>query len=143
MAGTFTAKVIIEIIASKEDVWKGLTDPSIVKQYFFGTEVESTYNIDSPIFFRGEWEGKRYEDKGTILDMKPNEVLKFNYWSSMSGTEDIPENYATITEELEQKGNTTYLTITQDGIDSEEKKQHSSDNWKMIMNGLKKLLEKK
>ena len=142
MAKGLTATVSVEFHADAAAVWNGLTDPSIVKQYFFGTNIESEWKKGSPLFFRGEWEGKQYEDKGTILDIQPEKVLKFNYWSSMSGTPDTPENYVDITYTLTQKEGVTVLSITQEGIETEEKMKHSMDNWKMVFEGLKKILEK-
>ena len=82
-----------------------------------------------------------YVDKGTILDVKPQELIRYNYWSSMSGTEDIPENYAVITYELTPVADGTTLTVTQDGILSEEKLEHSETNWTQVIEGLRKLVE--
>ncbi|MFA6540257.1 MAG: SRPBCC family protein [Bacteroidota bacterium] len=141
MPGKLSATVVIEIQTNAATVWNGLTDPGMIKRYFFGTEASSDYTKGSPIYFRGEWEGKAYEDKGTILDVAENSLLRYNYWSSMSGTPDIPENYAVITYTLREKGNSTLLTIQQDGISTEEQKSHSEKNWEMIMGGLKKILE--
>lgn len=141
MPGKLSAIVVIEIRASAAEVWKGLTDPEIIKRYFFGTEASSDYTKGSPIYFRGEWEGKTYEDKGTILEVAENSLLRYNYWSSMSGMPDIPENYAVITYALKENGASTILTIQQDDIGTEEQKSHSERNWEMVMGGLKKILE--
>lgn len=141
MAGKWTAHVSIEINAAPAAVWKALTDPEMVKQYFFGTTLVTDWKKGSKIFFRGEWEGKRYEDKGTILDIEPGKSVTYDYWSSMSGTPDIPENYATITYALSRTGSMTTLSITQDGIGSEDQKKHSEENWSMVMGGMKKLVE--
>ncbi len=87
-------------------------------------------------------ERKPYEDKGTILASDPPRLLQYNYWSSFSGTADIPENYAVVTYALQKHGSDTELTITQDNIATAEAKDHSEGNWKMIIDGLKKLIEK-
>ena len=142
MSKLFIAKISVEIKADKTTVWKALTTPELIKQYFFGTDAVSDWNVGSPIYFRGEWEGKKYEDKGTILEIQWEKMFKYNYWSSMSGTAEIPENYANITYELSPKENFTVLTILQDGIDTEERKTHSEQNWGFILDGLKKMLEK-
>lgn len=141
MPKTFTATVTIEINAGAAEVWKALTDPAIVKQYFFGTNLVTDWKKGSPIYFRGEWDGKPYEDKGTILDIEPERFVTYNYWSSMSGTPDIPENYATIKYELTRKETKTELSIVQDGIASEEQQKHSEENWRLVMGGMKKLTE--
>ena len=137
-----TVKASITINADRQMVWKGLTDPKLIKQYFFGTDAQSDWKKGSPIVFRGVWEGKPYEDKGTILDIDPTKFIKYNYWSNFSGTPDIPENYANITYSLKQNGNQTQLDVTQDGIANEEAREHSEKNWAGVLDGLKKLLEK-
>ena len=122
-------------------VWKGLTDPAMVKQYFFGTDLKSDWKVGSHITFSGEWDGKTYVDGGTILEINPPKLLKYTYWSSMSGTEDKPENYNNITYELiEDKGVTT-LILTQDGVKNREAMEHSEQNWQSVFEGLKKLLK--
>ncbi|HEY8934462.1 MAG TPA: SRPBCC family protein [Cyclobacteriaceae bacterium] len=138
----FTATKTVAIKAPISKVWEALTKPKLIKKYFFGTDASTDWKKGSPIFFRGEWEGKPYEDKGFILDVVPGKMVKYSYWSSFSGTQDIPENYANVTYELSPNDDGgTILTITQDGLDSEERKRHSESNWGMIMENLKKLIE--
>jgi uncharacterized protein YndB with AHSA1/START domain len=125
----------------KERVWEGLTAPEVVKQYFFGTMQESAWMEGSPITWSGEWEGKAYQDKGTIQEIIPGEYLRYTYWSSMGGTEDKPENYQVVSYKLDEQGGITTLTITQENIKDEAAKEHSEGNWRAIFGGLKKLLE--
>lgn len=141
MQKQLVAKVSIAINADRAAVWKGLTDPSLIKQYFFGTEAHSDWKKGSKIVFSGVWDGKSYEDKGTILDIDPPNFIKYDYWSNLSGTPDIPENYATITYALKTKGKQTELLVTQNGIGTEEARDHSEKNWAGVLDGLKKLLE--
>jgi uncharacterized protein YndB with AHSA1/START domain len=137
-----TLKTTINFNAPIEKVWQGLTDPAIVKQYFFGTDLSSDFKKGSRITFSGEWEGKKYEDGGTILEIEKPRLLKYTYWSSMSGTEDKPENYNNITYELHESHGITALTLTQDGIKSQEAADHSEHNWISVFDGLKELLKK-
>jgi uncharacterized protein YndB with AHSA1/START domain len=142
MPGPNSITQTFTINAPAADVWKALTDPEMIRQYFFGTTAISDWKKGSKLFFTGEWEGKPYEDKGYILDIETNKLLRYTYWSSFSGTTDSPENYANITYELESNGKQTALTIIQDGLDSQEKADHSTANWKGVIDGLKKLVEK-
>lgn len=141
MKTKFIASKTVIVKASVSKVWEALTKPELIKKYFFGTDASTDWKKGSPIFFRGEWEGKPYEDKGTILDIIPEKMVKYSYWSSFSGVPDVPENYANITYELSSKDGVTTLTITQDGLDSEERKTHSESNWGMVLDNLKKLIE--
>jgi uncharacterized protein YndB with AHSA1/START domain len=136
-----TLKTTITFKASIVKVWQGLTDPAMVKQYFFGTELKSDWQVGGPITFSGEWEGHKYEDGGIILDIDAPKLLKYTYWSSMSGTENKPENYNNITYELAENDGITTLVITQDGVKNQEAADHSEQNWTSVFDGLKKLIE--
>ncbi len=143
MKNHITGKANVTIDAPASEVWDALTKPEIIKQYFFGTNTETDWVPGQAIKFSGEWEGKSYEDKGTVLNFEPRKLLRYNYWSSMSGIEDKPENYVVITFRLsEEDENKTYLSITQENIPSEEMREHSEQNWNKVLEGLKKLLEK-
>ena len=143
MKNNITGRVELEINASVEKVWEALTKPEIIKQYFFGTNTFTDWKMGSSIIFRGEWEGKTYEDKGTILVVDKYKMIKYDYWSSMSGIEDKPENYVIITYHLTQVDTKTKLVITQENIPDEKMKEHSEENWKKVMTDMKRLVEKK
>ncbi|WP_419701789.1 SRPBCC family protein [Mucilaginibacter sp. NFX135] len=136
---TLTTELKFKAPAAK--VWQGLTDPEMVKAYFFGTKLESSWRVGEPIVFSGEWDGKAYRDHGTILEIDPGRYVKYNYWSSMSGTEDKPENYANITYSLSESNGVTTLTITQDNIKDEAAKEHSEQNWHGVFDRLRKMIE--
>ena len=67
MTTKFTARASITIKSSTASVWNALTDPTMIKQYLFGTEVVSDWKEGSEIIYKGVREGKMYEDKGIIL----------------------------------------------------------------------------
>ncbi len=134
-------EVSTQINAPAFKVWDALTNPEQVKKYFFGTKLESSLVVGEPIIFSGEWEGKPYQDKGTVLENITNRILKYSYWSNLSGTPDLPENYATVTYRLEDIDGNTKLTIAQDGIKTEESKTDSENNWKFLLDSIKKLVE--
>jgi uncharacterized protein YndB with AHSA1/START domain len=141
MDKTLTAKATITINAPTSKVWDALTKPNLIKQYLFGTEVTTDWQVGSPITYRGQWEGKTYEDKGKILQIEPGKLLVSTFWSSLSGLPDVPENYNTVRYELSTEGGSTRLTITQDNNATQEEADHSEQNWNMVLDGIKKLLE--
>ena len=143
MSKKLTAKASIAIEAGADKVWDALTNPDKIKQYFFGTNAISDWKKGSSLKFTGEWEGKKYEDKGTILDSEPGKLFRYTYWSSMGKLEDKPENYATVTYELVPAGNETILNITQDNVETAESREHSESNWQWILTELKKFVEEK
>ena len=126
--------------APVEKVWEALTDPALVKQYFFGSDLKTDWKVNSPIQWTGEFEGTTYLDKGVVLEFVPNEKLSFSYLSSWSGMEDKPENYLWVSYAVKPSGSGTELTITQSNYDAERAK-HSADNWAMVMEGMKKIVE--
>ena len=139
----FEAVKEVTIHATKREVWDALTDPDKVKQYMHGTEMSTDWREGSPIFWRGEWKGKPYEDKGTVLAVEPQKLLKYTHWSPMGGSEDKPENYHTVTYKLDGEDGTTKLTLTQDNnATKEEAEQMANDNWGPVLQGLKETVEK-
>ncbi len=141
MDKTLIAKATITINAPASKVWEALTKPDLIKQYLFGTQVITDWKIGSPILYKGTWQGKAYEDKGKVLQIEPGKLLVSTFWSSLSGLPDIPENYKTVRYDLSKDGNQTRLTITQDNNASPEEADHSGQNWKMVLEGIKKLME--
>ncbi|MBI3124849.1 MAG: SRPBCC domain-containing protein [Ignavibacteriales bacterium] len=133
----------IEINASKEKVWKGLTDPDIIKDYLYGTNTVTDWKVGSEILFQGEWEGKQYRDKGVILQIIPNELISYSYWSGFSGIEDKPENYSTVTYKIEPVGDDKIkFTWVQKGFASEQNYEHSNNGMEEFLKGIKAVIEK-
>lgn len=125
-----TIKAPIQII------WDAITKPEHVKEYFFGTNLVTTWNVGSPILFKGEWEGKAYEDKGTVLFFNPPHSLSYSYFSPLSGSEDKPESYQILTYTLEEIEGGVTVTIGQSNIETQEKADHSKGNWEMVLTKL-------
>jgi uncharacterized protein YndB with AHSA1/START domain len=138
---SFTAKVQLSIQAPADKVWLALTDPGMVKQYFFGSNLVTNWQVGQPIFFRGEWEGTPYEDKGKVLEFNPPHALSFDYYSSWSELPDLPENYSIIRYELQETAGITQVSISQSNLESAEKQAHSEENWRSVMEGMKKMVE--
>ncbi len=136
------AKVSTTINASIVKVWEALTKPEIIKQYMFGTNVVSDWQAGSSIIWKGKWQGKSYEDKGKILKLEEERILQYSHFSPLLGKPDMPENYHTVTIELSNDGAQTTVTLSQDNNATEEAREHSEKNWNIMLDGLKKLLEK-
>jgi uncharacterized protein YndB with AHSA1/START domain len=135
------AHATIIINAPGVKVWDALTKPELVKQYLFGTTVNTDWKVGSPIIYEGQWQGKSYQDKGMVIQVEPGRLLVSTFWSSLEGLPDIPENYKTVRYDLSPEGSAIRLTITQDNNANQDEANHSSQNWKMVLEGIKKLLE--
>ena len=136
------AKASIVINAPVGKVWNALINPDVIKQYMFGTTLVSDWREGSPIVWKGEWQGKKYEDKGVILQLKPKRLIQYSHFSPLSGKPDTPENYHTVTIEIVSDEAATAVSLSQDNNENEEERKHSEKNWQIMLEGLKKLLEK-
>ncbi len=123
-----------------EKLWDWLTKPELVKQYLFGTEMSTTWEVGTPITYKGVWEGTSYEDKGKVLAFEPHSRIVCTYWSSFSGLPDQPENYQMVTYEIFQIGIGLKLVITQENNPTQESANHSKSNWNMTLEKMSKLL---
>jgi len=141
MNDKFTAEARTTIHAPASKVWAAITKPELIKQYLFDTDVISDWKVGSPITYKGEWQGKSFEDKGEILKVEPEKVLMSTHWSPLSGVPYNPENYHTVTYRLNGNGDSTEVTIIQDNNANEKEKAESEQNWRTVLDGMKKLLE--
>ena len=125
MKNKFIAEAKIRINAPVDAVWDALVKPEKIKKYFFGTDVETDWKEGSSIFWRGEWQGKKYEDKGKILKIEKEKILQYSHFSPISGMPDKPENYHTVTVKISGNGKHTDVLLTQDGSKNEKGKEYS------------------
>src|SRR5438105_383328 len=125
MTENLIAKSSIIINAPVSKVWDALITPAIIKQYMFGTEVVSDWKEGSPIVWKGIWKEK----------------LQYTHFSALSGVPDLPENYHTLTYELSDEGESTYVSLSQDNNATEEERKHSQETWDSMLTSMKKLLE--
>ena len=130
-----------EIDAAPSRVWRALTDPDLIEQYMFGARVITDWKPGSSIVWKGEYEGKAYEDKGEVLEVVPERRLKVTHFSPLGGKDDVPENYHTLTYELEGSNGTTHVSLSQDNNPTHEAAEHSRANWESMLSGLKATVE--
>ena len=57
--------------APVEKVWDALVNPELIKKYMFGAEVKSGWKPGDSITWKGEWEGKPY-DQMSLLQERPD-----------------------------------------------------------------------
>ena len=139
-----TAQVSRTLHAPVDEVWRVLTDARKVGSLFMGSTVETNFHVGSPITFKGEFKGKRYEDKGEILSAKECQRLSFSHYSGMSGAPDTPENYHVVTFDLRPEPDGTRVILTQSNLTGGVRKsdiEHKADyekTWAMVLDGLDK-----
>src|SRR5262245_41936905 len=136
-----TTTQTVTIAAAIDDVWKALTTPSAIEQWFFGVRTETDWQPGNSIVHTGEWQGKPYQDKGTILQIEPPTLLVHTHCSPLSGVPDEPKNYEEIRWELAEHGDLTQLTLRESNLPSEDAKEVSDQAWMAVLGNLKQLLE--
>jgi uncharacterized protein YndB with AHSA1/START domain len=142
-----TATASTRIAATADQVWRALTYPPLITEYYLGATVSTDWQVGSPITWSGEWNGAKYEDKGEILEFEPNHRLSYTHWSPTGGTEDSPENYHVVTVVLAEAGDETEVTLTQSNLeggvtDTDRRNREDYEaNWSTMLDGLKRTVE--
>jgi len=136
---TTTSHILIN--APIASVWEALTKPDLVKQWQYGAEVMTDWQKGSSITYRSEWEGTVYEQRGTILEIEPEKLVKYTLFAPRPGLDDTPENYFTMTYRLEEINGKTRLTITQDDPREQHPQEQAEEAENTVLDSLKKLVE--
>ena len=137
----YIATAETDIDAPANRVWEALTDPDEIAKYMFGSRVDTDWQPGSSITWKGEYEGKPFEDKGEILEVVRDRRLKMTHYSPLSGEEDVPENYHTLTYVLDGQDGHTHVSLRQDNNSSADAAEHSQANWQKMLAGLKATVE--
>jgi uncharacterized protein YndB with AHSA1/START domain len=143
--GNYVARAEIEVAAPRRAVWRVLTSSGSRPEILFGAEVVSDWRIGSSIVWRGEWEGKRFEDHGRVIELEDREEpwrIVVTHFSPLSGLPDVPENYHTLRFELDEVPGGTRITLDQDNNPTREAAAHSQENWARMLDGVKTIAER-
>jgi uncharacterized protein YndB with AHSA1/START domain len=131
----------IDISAPPEEVWAALTDAESFGKAMFDTEVVTDWGIGGSIVYRGEYEGKPFEDKGEVIELSPPTRMRVTHFSPAGGDADKRENYHELRFDLEPFATGTHVTLTQDNNATERAATHSQGNWDTMLGLLKKVVE--
>jgi uncharacterized protein YndB with AHSA1/START domain len=104
----------IEIKATATEVWHALTNPEMIKQWQYGSVLETTWEPGTPIRFTAEWNGQRFEQWGRVIEVIPPVSLQYTLFAPRPDLDDRPENYFLMSYRLEEREGKTLLAITQD-----------------------------
>jgi uncharacterized protein YndB with AHSA1/START domain len=150
MQSPLIIKNTISINASASKVWNALVNPEQTQKYMFGCKAISDWEIGSPLLWEGIYDGKTMVFvKGKIVEIKQG--LKLSYTvidPNNPAIPDIPENYLTVTYDLEEKSGITTLTVTQgdysqvaDGEKRYNESYNNGEGWNPILVQIKNILE--
>ena len=113
----------------------------------YGCEVISQWDVGSPIVWKGMKEDGQeiIHFKGEITEIIPGKKVSLTMLDPNINIEDIPENYVHLTYELSSAESGTQLQLTQDFTGTENAETRYSESmqgWDMVLDGMKKLLER-
>lgn len=127
------------IRTTPERLWSALTDPSQMKEYWFGMQVKTEWKAGA------EWQmvfpDGRVADTGEILELDRPKRIRLK-WRNEFKPELKAEGFSLCTMELEPAGAAVRLTITHT-IERADSRfiRAVSGGWPKILSNLKSLLE--
>jgi uncharacterized protein YndB with AHSA1/START domain len=129
------------IRATPEQVWDAITKPEFTTRYFYGGEIESTFEAGASF---KQWSPERETlwVEGEVVESEPPHRLAHT-WHSLFDDESANEPASRVTWEIEpQDGGVTKLTVTHDHLEASPQTAASvSGGWSYVLSGLKTLLE--
>ncbi len=146
MADQFVAHASVTIDAPAAKVWEALVNPEMIERYLPVTSVISDWKEHSPIVWKSEFQGKPFEVRGTILRFEPERVLEYDHSLPIfrsSGATHKSLKYQRVTIEVREQEMQTHLSVTEQGNKTRREFEHSEGSWRMVLHGMKALLEGK
>ena len=139
-----TSDSSVKIVAPASKVWLALTRPDLVKQWQYGSDLMTTWEVGAPIIFRNEWDGQVFEQKDTVLEFLPESRVKYSLFFPRPDLQDIPEHHFFMTYELtESEGVTSLLVRQEDPRPSPPNESTGGEEGPDVLSSLKELVEVK
>lgn len=128
-----TASNTTKINAPLSLVWEVLTSPIYSVHYMFNCEVITSWEVGTPIEWKGNYNGYDAHQIGEVLEFSPKSKLSYTTFDPNFGLENIPENYIHVDYALEEVNGITHLTISNTTFDgNKERFGHIVEGWKMV-----------
>ena len=133
----------VEISASTNHVWQALTEPDQIARWMGGTHIETHWAVGNDILFTGTMPNfhRKYRDRGTVLAVEHEKILRYNRWSEITRLPDTLQNRTVITFLLEDVDTRTRLTLHHEKFHSKVEYKHANFFWPVALHLLKNLLE--
>lgn len=125
-----------------EKVWNALTQPDLVKQWQYGSDLITDWIVGNEIRFRNEWEDQVFEQWGTVLEVIPNQKIKYSlFFPRPEELEDKPENYFIMSYILSEENQKVKLEILQENNRPGAIQEEPQGEENPVLQGLKTLIE--
>ena len=127
-----------------ERVWNALVSPEETKKIYYGSEIQSTFEVGSPLKYVGA--GKDGKDTvhihGKVLGFQPNKAFRHTYIVGESYIAGHSKFEPRISYELEPFGECTKLTVTHDQwTEGDPSYEATAEGWWKLLCVLKTLIE--
>jgi uncharacterized protein YndB with AHSA1/START domain len=134
------------IKAPPSEVWRALTDPDLMKQWVaepeMRIEIITDWKVGSPMIVKGHHNNVDFENKGTVLEFKPNSILRYSHLSSLSSLPDRAENYTRIEFQLARtEENSTSFNVRISNFPTESIFKHWEFYWRVTIEVVKRFIE--
>ena len=129
------------IRATPEQIWEAITKPEFTSRYFYGSNVDSTFEPGAP--YRGlSADREQVWVDGVVKEAEPPHRL-VHTWRALYDAETAAEQHSRVSWEIEQQdGGISKLTVVHDELDrSPRTAENVAGGWMYILSGLKTLLE--
>lgn len=131
----------IVLSAPIEKVWNALTQPTLIKQWQYGSDLITDWTVGHEIRFRNEWEGQVFEQWGTVLEVIPNHKIKYSLFFPRPELEDKPENYFIMSYILSEENQKVKLEILQEDNRPGAVQEKPQGEENPVLQALKNLIE--
>ena len=131
----------LTIKASIQKVWNTLTLPELVKKWQYGSDMTTDWKPGNAIRFRTEWDGKVFEQWGTVLELVENKLIRYSLFAPRPDLEDKPENYFEMKYILTPENENVKLQIIQEDNRPGAKQEKVQGEENPVLKGLKSLIE--
>jgi uncharacterized protein YndB with AHSA1/START domain len=144
MTTTAQAGQVYQLVikATPDRVWEAITSPEFTTKYFYGSYIDSTFELGAPYNGYSADRSQHWVD-GEVLEADPPRRLQHT-WRSLYDPEAATEPHSRVTWEIEpQQDGTCLVTVVHDKLEESPKTAESvsGTGWITVLSGLKTLLE--
>lgn len=136
MQSLYEAESSLFFPLSPDVAWDALTDPTKVRQYMFGAEVESSGVVGGPISYRYEWGGNVFFDRGTITALEPPRLLAMTVARETDSGHAVPDGHNTLAFEVRPEAGGCRVFVRQGNNPTQELADRSKQNWDIVLGQL-------
>jgi uncharacterized protein YndB with AHSA1/START domain len=137
-------KYVLYVGAKPEDVWQVFVKPEATKAIFFGSILDSTFEIGAPYAYIGPGTDgdETVHVYGKVLAFEPNRLMSYTEHPGPSYRENHAELETRVTLTLETVGDCTKLTLINDQWpDNHPSYDNTIESWPMMLSNIKTYVE--